>query len=75
MRIVTFAFTNFVSFFNAFNRSLRPLDRTTIVNSVKKTSRLVTVEEGWPHCGIGELTSFHQLLIITLTTQFINFRL
>ena len=34
-------------------RTLRPLDTATIVNSVKKTSRLVTVEEGWPYAGIG----------------------
>jgi pyruvate dehydrogenase E1 component beta subunit len=34
-------------------RSLRPLDTQTIVESVKKTSRLVTVEEGWPFAGIG----------------------
>ncbi|HTI02700.1 MAG TPA: pyruvate dehydrogenase complex E1 component subunit beta [Acidisoma sp.] len=34
-------------------RSLRPLDTATIVESVKKTSRLVTVEEGWPFSGIG----------------------
>ena len=34
-------------------RSLRPLDTETIVASVKKTSRLVTVEEGWPSAGIG----------------------
>ena len=34
-------------------RSLRPLDRTTIIQSAKKTHRVVTVEEGWPHCGIG----------------------
>eukprot|EP01038_Epipyxis_sp_PR26KG_P016469 gene16469-22465_t len=34
-------------------RTLRPLDRNTIINSVKKTHRLVTVEEGWPQCGIG----------------------
>ena len=34
-------------------RSLRPLDRGTLVASVTKTSRLVTVEEGWPTCGIG----------------------
>lgn len=34
-------------------RTLRPLDRETLVASVKKTSRLVTVEEGWPQCGIG----------------------
>ena len=34
-------------------RSLRPLDTATIVGSVSKTHRLVSVEEGWPVCGIG----------------------
>ncbi|MFZ5791968.1 MAG: pyruvate dehydrogenase complex E1 component subunit beta [Pseudomonadota bacterium] len=34
-------------------RSLRPLDTETIVESVKRTNRLVTVEEGWPFAGIG----------------------
>ena len=34
-------------------RTLRPLDTETIVNSVKKTNRLVTVEEGWAFAGIG----------------------
>ncbi len=34
-------------------RSLRPLDLDTIVDSVKRTSRLVTLEEGWPYAGIG----------------------
>ena len=34
-------------------RSLRPLDIATVIDSVKKTSRLVTVEEGWPYAGIG----------------------
>ncbi|MFO1080793.1 MAG: pyruvate dehydrogenase complex E1 component subunit beta [Reyranellaceae bacterium] len=34
-------------------RSLRPFDSETIVNSVKKTNRLVSVEEGWPFAGIG----------------------
>ncbi|WP_206931163.1 pyruvate dehydrogenase complex E1 component subunit beta [Roseococcus thiosulfatophilus] len=34
-------------------RTLRPLDTETIVNSVKKTNRLVTLEEGWPYAGIG----------------------
>jgi len=34
-------------------RTLRPLDTATIVESVKKTSRLVSVEEGWPYAGIG----------------------
>lgn len=34
-------------------RCIRPLDRDCIVKSVKKTSRIVSVEEGWPQCGIG----------------------
>ena len=34
-------------------RTLRPLDIDTIVQSVQKTGRLVTVEEGWPQSGIG----------------------
>ena len=34
-------------------RSLRPLDTETIVESVKRTNRLVSVEEGWPFAGIG----------------------
>jgi pyruvate dehydrogenase E1 component beta subunit len=34
-------------------RTIRPLDIDTIVASVKKTSRLVCVEEGWPFAGIG----------------------
>ncbi|MEO9190923.1 MAG: pyruvate dehydrogenase complex E1 component subunit beta [Acetobacteraceae bacterium] len=34
-------------------RSLRPLDTATIIESVKKTNRLVSVEEGWPFAGIG----------------------
>ncbi len=34
-------------------RSLRPLDTATIVESVKKTNRVVMVEEGWPFAGIG----------------------
>ena len=34
-------------------RSLRPIDAEAIINSVKKTHRLVTVEEGWPQCGVG----------------------
>ena len=34
-------------------RSIRPLDVETIVASVKKTNRLVSVEEGWPFAGIG----------------------
>ena len=34
-------------------RSLRPMDTPTIIDSVKKTNRIVTVEEGWPFAGIG----------------------
>ncbi|OIQ92709.1 2-oxoisovalerate dehydrogenase subunit beta [mine drainage metagenome] len=34
-------------------RSIRPLDVDCIVGSVKKTNRLVTLEEGWPYAGIG----------------------
>jgi pyruvate dehydrogenase E1 component beta subunit len=34
-------------------RSLRPMDTATIIDSVKKTNRIVTVEEGWPFAGIG----------------------
>ena len=34
-------------------RSLRPIDWDTILTSIKKTSRIVTVEEAWPVCSIG----------------------
>ena len=34
-------------------RTLRPLDIDTVVASVRKTNRIVTVEEGWPYAGIG----------------------
>jgi pyruvate dehydrogenase E1 component beta subunit len=34
-------------------RTLRPLDTETIINSVKKTHHLITVEEGWPQSGVG----------------------
>jgi len=34
-------------------RTLRPLDLDTILQSVRKTSRCVIVEEGWPHGGVG----------------------
>jgi len=32
---------------------LRPLDSATIIESVKKTGRIVTIEEGWPQSGVG----------------------
>lgn len=34
-------------------RTLRPLDMDTITKSVAKTNHLVSVEQGWPTCGIG----------------------
>ena len=34
-------------------RTIRPLDTDTIVQSVKKTSRLITCEEGFPFAGVG----------------------
>jgi pyruvate dehydrogenase E1 component beta subunit len=34
-------------------RSLRPFDIETVIASVKKTNRIVAVEEGWPFAGIG----------------------
>ena len=34
-------------------RTLRPLDGATVIESVKKTNRIVTVEQGWPVCSIG----------------------
>jgi pyruvate dehydrogenase E1 component beta subunit len=34
-------------------RSLRPLDMETVLDSVKKTNRIVTIEQAWPVCSIG----------------------
>ncbi len=34
-------------------RTIRPMDVGTVIDSVKKTNRVVTVEEGWGPCGIG----------------------
>jgi pyruvate dehydrogenase E1 component beta subunit len=34
-------------------RSIRPLDADSIIASVEKTNRLITVEEGWPTAGVG----------------------
>ncbi|MBN8828248.1 MAG: pyruvate dehydrogenase complex E1 component subunit beta [Sphingobacteriia bacterium] len=34
-------------------RTIRPLDKETILSSLKKTNRIVSVEEGWPFAGIG----------------------
>ena len=34
-------------------RTLRPLDMQTVINSVKRTNRIVSAEEGWPFAEIG----------------------
>jgi pyruvate dehydrogenase E1 component beta subunit len=34
-------------------RTIRPLDTDTIIQSVMKTNRCITIEEGWPVCSIG----------------------
>ena len=38
-------------------RSLRPIDTATVIESVRKTNRCVTVEEGFPVCSIGSYIS------------------
>jgi pyruvate dehydrogenase E1 component beta subunit len=45
-------------------RTLRPLDLETILTSVKKTNRLVLIDEDWPYCGIGAgiLAQLHEPL-------------
>jgi len=40
-------------------RTLRPLDMDTILASVKKTNRIVTVEEAWPICSVGASICAH----------------
>jgi len=39
-------------------RTIRPLDHETILKSVKKTNRLVVVEEAWPFCSIASEISY-----------------
>ena len=34
-------------------RTLKPMDMATIIESVKRTGRVVTVEEGWRQSGVG----------------------
>jgi pyruvate dehydrogenase E1 component beta subunit len=34
-------------------RTLRPMDSATVIESVKKTGRVVAIEEGWPQSGVG----------------------
>jgi len=33
-------------------RTIRPMDHTTIINSVKKTNRIVVIDESWPFAGV-----------------------
>ncbi|RMG81771.1 MAG: pyruvate dehydrogenase complex E1 component subunit beta [Bacteroidetes bacterium] len=40
-------------------RTIRPMDYRTIIESVKKTNRLVVVEETWPFCGISTEIAYH----------------
>jgi pyruvate dehydrogenase E1 component beta subunit len=40
-------------------RSVRPIDYATVVNSVKKTNRLVIVEEAWPLAAISSEITYH----------------
>ncbi|MEE8272478.1 MAG: pyruvate dehydrogenase complex E1 component subunit beta [Alphaproteobacteria bacterium] len=46
-------------------RTIRPLDVATLVQSVKKTNRLVSVEENWPFAGIGS-----ELAAVTMEQAF-----
>ena len=48
-------------------RTLRPLDTDTIINSVKKTNRIVSVEEGWMSSGVGAE------IISSITFSFFDF--
>jgi pyruvate dehydrogenase E1 component beta subunit len=48
--------------------SLRPLDREGILKSVKKTGRVVTLETGWPQCGVGS-----EIAAILMETDAFNY--
>jgi len=48
--------------------SLRPIDREAILKSVKKTGRVVTIETGWPQCGIGS-----EIAAILMETEAFNY--
>jgi len=48
--------------------SIRPLDREGILKSVKKTGRVVTLETGWPQCGIGS-----EIAAILMETDAFNY--
>ncbi len=40
-------------------RTIRPLDHDTIVNSIKKTNRLVVIDESWPYGGISAEVAYN----------------
>jgi pyruvate dehydrogenase E1 component beta subunit len=46
-------------------RTLRPLDRATVLESLKRTNRMVVVEEGWPVCSISS-----EIIAIAMTEGF-----
>jgi pyruvate/2-oxoglutarate/acetoin dehydrogenase E1 component len=46
-------------------RTLRPLDKATVLESLKRTNRMVVVEEGWPVCSISS-----EIIAIAMTDGF-----
>jgi pyruvate dehydrogenase E1 component beta subunit len=46
-------------------RTLRPLDKKTVLDSLKRTNRMVVVEEGWPECSIAS-----EIIAIAMTEGF-----
>ena len=46
-------------------RTLRPLDKTTVLESLKRTNRMVVVEEGWPACSIAS-----EIIALAMTEGF-----
>ena len=46
-------------------RTLRPLDKATVLESLRRTNRMVVVEEGWPTCSIAS-----ELIAIAMTEGF-----
>ena len=46
-------------------RTLRPLDKATVLASLKKTNRMIVVEEGWPTCSIAA-----EIMAIAMTEGF-----
>jgi pyruvate dehydrogenase E1 component beta subunit len=46
-------------------RTLRPLDKATVLESLKRTNRMVVVEEGWPTCSIAS-----EIIAIAMTEGF-----